>query len=299
MADRTVLALFCAATVLLANAAPRAAVVRQDPEQKIFRSDLHPRLVTNLYAPKVGETKKSPVIFFSGEWGWRPLQQDTASYLASTGRLVLGIDGTTFFDVLIPVNELADDLAQFRAFANERAGRPRETPVILIGFAWGAEMIPYVLNQIGASDARGAVLIAPDKKGATRFRVGIQLKMDSPPGEGFDVEDQLRRMAPIPVVLMEGTIDQASAAKDLSAVPRGPHKYVPVAGGDRQFHEVRDGFFAVLADALRWIDNTPLLSRQRPGPSAAASPDASPEGPSPTPAPTAPSVVPGTTPPGD
>ena len=287
MADRPVLALFCAATALLANAAPRAAVVRQDPEQKIFRTDLHPRLVTQLYVPKVAETKKSPVIFFSGEWGWRPLQQDTASYLASTGRLVLGVDATTYFDNLIPADDLAEDLTQFRAVANERAGRPRETPVILIGFAWGAEMIPYVLNRAGASDARGAVLIAPDKKGATRFRVGIQLKMDSPPGEVFDVERELRRMAPIPVVLMEGMLDPDSAAKDLSALPHGPHKYVPVAGGDRQFHEVRDGFFTILADALHWIDGTAAVPTPRPGPRAAPSPGASPERPSSTPDPAA------------
>src|SRR5207247_430780 len=83
--------------------------------------------------------------------------------------------------------------AQFRAFANERAGRPRETPVILIAFAWGAEIIPSVLNQTGPSDARGAVLIAPDKKGATRFRGGSQLKLYSPPGAGLDVEDLPRR----------------------------------------------------------------------------------------------------------
>ena len=84
---RLIAALSCTAMLLLAGAPSRAAVVRQTPEQKIFKTDLHPRLVTYLYAPKAGEFKGTPVIFYSGEFGWRPLQQDTASFLASTGRL--------------------------------------------------------------------------------------------------------------------------------------------------------------------------------------------------------------------
>jgi pimeloyl-ACP methyl ester carboxylesterase len=248
------IALASGALALVGAAPSRAAVVRQDPGQKIFRSDLHPRLETFVYAPKSGNARVSPVIFFSGEAGWRPLQQDIASYLASTGRIVLGIDGRSYFDSIIPPKDLADDLAQFRAFVNERAGRPKEAPVILIGFSWGSEMVPYVLNRTGVRSVRGAVLIAPGRKGAARFRVGIQLKLDSPPGEGFSVEDELRRLPPIPIVVMKGTLDEDSDAEALAKVLRGPHKYVPVAGGDRQFHEVRDGFFAVLADALGWID---------------------------------------------
>jgi len=271
------IALACGAIALLGEAPPRAAVVRQNPDQKIFRSDLHPRLETLVYAPKSGDAGATPVIFFSGEAGWRPLQQDTASYLASTGRIVLGIDGRSYFDSLIPAKDLADDLAQFRAFLNERAGRPKEAPIILIGFSWGSGMVPYVLNRTGVRGARGAVLIAPGRKGAARFRVGIQLKLDSPPGEGFAVEDELRRLPPIPVVVMKGTLDEDSDAEALAKVLRGPHKYVPVAGGDRQFHEARDGFFTVLADALGWIDGPSTAPPARPG-APAVSPAPTPPG---------------------
>ena len=271
------IALACGALALVGAAPSRAAVVRQDPEQKIFRSDLHPRLETFVYAPKSGNARVSPVIFFSGEAGWRPLQQDIASYLASTGRIVLGIDGRSYFDSIIPPKDLADDLAQFRAFVNERAGRPKEAPVILIGFSWGSEMVPYVLNRTGVRGARGAVLIAPGRKGSAKFRVGIQLKLDSPPGEGFAVEDELRRLPPIPVVVMKGTLDEDSDAEALAKALRGPHKYVPVAGGDRQFHDVRDGFFTVLADALRWIDGPSTEPAARPG-APAGGPGATPPG---------------------
>jgi hypothetical protein len=293
---RTIAALCCAAILVLVAPPSRAAVVRQTPEQKIFRTDLHPRLVTYLYAPKAGELKGTPVIFYSGEFGWRPLQQDTASFLASTGRLVLGLDSQTYFADVIPASDLASDLAQFRDFANERAGRPKESPVILIGFAWGSEMIPYVLNRIRAPMARGAVLIAPDKEGAVKFRVAIQLRMDIQPNERFDVETELRRMPLIPTVLMQGTLDANSTAEALAKAPRGPHRFVPVVGGDRQFHEVRDGFFTVLADALHWIDATLPAPSARPGTATAVTPGTPPGG-GQTPAPA--TGAPEATPPGD
>jgi len=262
--------LSCGAAARVWGAPPQGAVVRQEPEEKLFSTGPQPRFRALLYAPKAPETEQrsaaTPVIFYSGEWGWRPLQQDVASYLASTGRFVLGIDSTDYFASLVPSKALAADFEKFRGFVNERAGRPSNADVILVGFAFGAELIPYLLNETRSPGVKGAVLIAPGTKGVKVFRVSIQLKMDSPPEEQFDVGQELKRMVPLPVVLMEGTLDKDSAAKALAAAPRGPHKYVPVEGGDRQFHEVREVFFTVLLDALHWIDGTTALS----GPTAPA-----------------------------
>lgn len=254
----------CAIAVLLGAGAIEAAVERQLPDQRIFATGGNPSFQVFLYAPPAAPgTGKAPphpapaalpVIFYSGEWGWRPLQQDAASALAASGRYVLGIDSPEYFIQKIEPATLVSEFQRFKNYLNERSGRPKEAPVVLVGFAAGAEIIPYVLNRAGAEGVRGAVLIAPDKKGASVFRVSIQLRLDSPPDEVFDVEAELRRMAPVPVVLMEGTLDPHSEAKALSAVPRGPHKYAPVVGGDRQFKEVREGFFRLLDEALRWID---------------------------------------------
>ena len=259
--------LWCGAAAIVWSAPQQGAVVRQQPEEKLFSTGPQARFRAFLYSPNIAETGRpheTPVIFYSGEWGWRPLQQDLASYLASKGRYVLGIDSADYFARLVPAASLAADLGNFRAFVNERAGRPEGADVTLIGFAFGAEIIPYLLNETRAPGVRGAVLIAPDTKGTRVYRVAIQLKMDSPPEERFDVGQELKQMAPLPVVLMEGTLDKDSAAKALADSPRGPHKYVAVEGGDRQFHEVRDAFFAVLLDALHWIDGTTVVPQGTP-----------------------------------
>jgi dienelactone hydrolase len=251
----------CSIAILLGAGATAAAVERQVPLQRILATESNPNFQVPLYAPRPAQGTEGkpaspgmPVIFYSGEWGWMPLQQDAASKLAASGRYVLGIDSPDYFTRKIEPATLASEFGRFRAFVNEHAGRPKEAPVILVGFAAGAEIVPYLLNRVDAEGVRGVVLIAPDRKGASVFRVSVQLRMDSPPDEVFDVEAELRRMARVPVVLIEGTLDPHSEAKALSDVPRGPHKYAPVVGGDRQFKEVREGFFRLLEDSLRWID---------------------------------------------
>src|SRR6266571_592869 len=97
--------LSCGAAALAWGAPPQGAVVRQQPEEKLFSTGPQSRFRALLYAPKTPETERAavtPVIFYSGEWGWRPLQQDLASYLASTGRFVLGIDSADYFANLVP-----------------------------------------------------------------------------------------------------------------------------------------------------------------------------------------------------
>ena len=249
----------CGAAARVWGAPPQGAVIRRLPEEKLFSTGPQPQLTAFLYAPKEPRTTRpdgSPVIFYSGDWGWMPMQQDAASYLASTGRFVLGIDSAQYFTSVEPRDVLTADLGKFRSFVNERAGRPRDSGVIMVGFAAGAELIPYLLNQTGTSGVRGAVLIAPGRKGAKVLNTSVLLKMDRPPEEQIDVENELEHLAPLPVVFMEGSLDTKSAGKALSEAPRGPHRYAPVVGGDHQFHEVRDTFFALLAEALRWIDDS-------------------------------------------
>src|SRR5262245_2447486 len=48
-----------------------------------------------LYPPTVPMTEGAgAVLFFSGDWGWTPILQETASWLANHGRYVVGIDST-------------------------------------------------------------------------------------------------------------------------------------------------------------------------------------------------------------
>ncbi len=196
-----------------------------------------------------------PVIVVSGEWGWTPLLQDTASSLALKGRHVLGLDSTAYFRKMLAEPALANDFADFRGIVNEAAGRPKGAPVLLAGFAYGAEMIPYVLNRTGVRGVQGALLISPGVSGAAVYRVAIQLRMAPPPNESFSVEGEYRRLPPIPAVVLEGGDDTKSAGRDLTQALRGPHTYVPIPGADHQFHRMQETYFEQVSNALQWIES--------------------------------------------
>jgi type IV secretory pathway VirJ component len=278
-------ALAGAATLALL-AAPRAlpAVERLAPKQLAVNTTMEPRHTVFLYlpgAPPAGAppaatsagtpsaattggtpapptSRGTPIIFYSGDWGWRPLQQDTASHLAAEGRPVLGLDATVYFKKLTDAESLKADLETFRAFVNEKSGRPKDGQVILAGFGYGAEMIPYLLNRTGANGVLGVLLIAPDKDGAAVFRVAVQLKMAVPEEEAFDVAEEVRRMPSLPAVLMQGAQDAAAQATALHAQVRGPRRLLIVPGADHQFKAVRETYLEQVSAALRWIESGPV-----------------------------------------
>ena len=221
-----------------------------------------------LYAPTMSRPDLLPVIYFAGDWGWRPLQQESASHLASEGRFVLGIESTEYFKRKLEPADWAADLKALRDFTNEKAGRPAGGAVLLVGYCWGGEVIPYMLNRGGTGGFAGAVLLGPDEHSAFVYRVSLQMpNVPSPPDEVFEVGPELKRLPPMfPVAFIEGEMDTNSAARTLETLVPGPHKRAVVPGGDRQFREVRNIYLGLLSQALAWIED------QRQSPAATKAP---------------------------
>lgn len=254
----TVLGLAAAAAV--SSVPLRAGPTSVVPRRVVLKTASGASLATYLYEPPGGGTGETPdtpasaVVFYSGEYGWGPLPQETASHLAAEGRHVLGIDSPDYFKKRIEATALVADLRSFRAFVNDGAKRPADAPVILAGFAYGAEMIPYVLSRAGAAGVRGLLLIAPDREGAAVYRAAVRLKMETPPEEAFDVAEEIGRLPPLPVVLMQGALDQEGAAQSLLPLLRGSKIFMSVPGGDRMFRDVRGPYLGQVSRALRFIE---------------------------------------------
>src|SRR5258706_9922790 len=110
MTLRAIVLLSCGGAVLIGGPRPQAAVPRQNPEVATFKTEPRLGFAAYLYAPHPGGAVPldaagapagaavratpeparavaaatpqppgdlTPVLFYSGEWGWRPLQQDT------------------------------------------------------------------------------------------------------------------------------------------------------------------------------------------------------------------------------
>ena len=250
-----------AATALLLLAAAAipaglAAVERLRPQYDSIRTRNSLQADVMVYTPAVEAVAGPAIVYFSGNWGWRPIMQDTASHLAANGRYVLGIDSIKYFGKMLDAGEWKRDLTTFRSYINEKAGKPPDAPVILIGFTYGAEMIPYMLNRGGIEGIAGALLIGPGGTGSVLCRLDLQLDLEIPEEERFDVGRELADLPSLPIVLIEGTLDEDSKARDLLPLVKTPRRYAPIVGGDRQFSETRDVYFEYTAQAIDWIDST-------------------------------------------
>jgi dienelactone hydrolase len=281
-----VVAAAAAATALL-TAAPPARAARPDRlptaadgvverlEPKILylqtRSSID-EVKAFLYAPPKGTAVAAAraVIFFSGEWGWTPLLQDTASSLSFQGRRVLGIDATGYFTRLVDNAARRSDLDMLRGVVNEAAGKPKDTPVLLVGFSYGAETIPYFLNRAGVRGVDGALLIAPGSSGAAVFRAAVQMRMPPPADEAFSVEGEYLALPPIPIAILEGELDDKAHGRALYDTLRGPKKYLPIAAADHQFHDTRQPYLDQVGLAIRWLESEAQSRPASPGGGAAS-----------------------------
>jgi type IV secretory pathway VirJ component len=243
------------------GAAPPAAAPARPPhrnqEAKLGNLSLkmgQKRLIY-IYEPAAGaDPNAQAVLYFSGDWGWRPLQQETATYLADRGRFVVGIDAPEYFSDQLGPDDWTADLATLRAYVNEKARKPPGTPVLLVGFTFGGALVPYILNRGGTNGFSGALLISLAREGAIVYSTSIQLKLPLPPDEVFNVGQEIHHLpASFPIFLMDAVGDAESAMKDLLGLVRGPKRSVSVEGSDRSFRLARDAHFAEVGKALAWL----------------------------------------------
>ena len=239
-----------------AEAPARPAPELPEPQSAILRTRMGVKRLVYLYPPTVAADPKAPaILYFSGDWGWRPLQRETSTHLTGKGRYIVGIDSSEYFDRRLEPSDWLADLTTLKAFVNEKAGKPPESPVMLIGFTFGGELIPFMLNRGGTKGFTGALLISLDWEGSAIYHTAIQLKLPVPPEDRFSVAEEISRLPrTFPIFPMDGALDTQSALRSLMDLARGPHRSTTIDGADRQFRQVRDAYLAQVIQALAWME---------------------------------------------
>lgn len=95
----------------------------------------------------------SVAIIFSGDGGWRDLDRSLGEILATAGVHVIGIDCLRYFWGEKSPDTVAADLDGLIGDLVGRIGNPR---IALIGYSFGADILPAVYNRLSA-DARSRV----------------------------------------------------------------------------------------------------------------------------------------------
>lgn len=93
-------------------------------------------------------------VIYSGDGGWRDLDKQIGEFLSAHGTPVVGIDSLRYFWREKTPDQVALDLARILRHYRARWGT-RE--VILVGYSFGAGVVPFAVNRLPA-DARASVV---------------------------------------------------------------------------------------------------------------------------------------------
>ncbi|MCO5063147.1 MAG: virulence factor family protein [Rhizobiaceae bacterium] len=115
-------------------------------------------------------TPKAVAILISGDGGWRDLDKTMGEWLSTQGVHVVGLDSLHYFWSRRTPQELATDLAALVKDADPQ----QKLPVLLIGYSFGADTIPFAWPLLPtALQARTKVLALLAPSLSTSFQVTI------------------------------------------------------------------------------------------------------------------------------
>lgn len=103
--------------------------------------------------PAPGPGTGAFAILYSGDGGWRDLDKDVAALLQREGLPVVGVDVLRYFWSQRSPEQGARDLARI---IDAYARRWKATRVVLIGYSFGADVLPALYNRLPA-DMKGRV----------------------------------------------------------------------------------------------------------------------------------------------
>ena len=179
-------------------------------------------------------------IFISGDGGWAGLAQDVSAALARDGIGVAGLDSLKYFWTKRTPEETARAVERMVDYY-ARAWNGEE--LIFIGYSFGADVLPDVLNRLRADVRRrvaGLTLIAPSSESNYEVHISGWLGVHHP---GSPTLPELEKLRGLPMVCIYGEDDADAVCPQL---PPGLARVEKLSGG----HHFNGDFAAVARQVL-------------------------------------------------
>lgn len=152
-------------------------------------------------------------VIYSGDGGWRDLDKTIGEALAGDGLPVVGVDSLRYFWRAKTPDQVARDLARIVRRYTPVWGTPK---VVLIGYSFGAGILPFAYNRLPAEVREQVVqisLLGIEPRASFEFRVagwlGVGPDADAPP-----VLPEVERFPPGVLQCVYGDDEQDTLCRD-------------------------------------------------------------------------------------
>jgi type IV secretory pathway VirJ component len=241
-----------AATLLAMQLATQRGAIASPQHESQSPEDVA-GLPLHVAAPKV-PVPTAVAILLSGDGGWADIDKRLSDGLVARGMGVAGVDSRAYFMRKRTPDETTRDVARvIRHFTTEWSA-PR---VVLIGYAHGADVAPFVANRL-AADVRASVdliaLLAPAERASFHFHWLDLLGETSDPSDP-PILPELERLRGASVLCVFGRDQKESLCRlaDTTAV------HVDARPGRHHF----DGNYEAIAAEIARLSGTHATSAHR------------------------------------
>jgi type IV secretory pathway VirJ component len=191
--------------------------------------------------PAAQPTQSAFAVLYSGDGGWRDLDRSLADVLAGKGMSVVGVDVLRYYWRSKSPEVAARDLARIIVHYQQHFGR---RPVVLIGFSFGADVMPFLINRLPAdvrADIRLVTLLSPER--ATAFEVQPSGWFHRQADATIAIEPELNRLSISRLQCVYGEDEAADSLCTLASAAK--YQVVRKPGGHHFDHD-----YGELADAI-------------------------------------------------
>lgn len=172
-------------------------------------SDL-PLTITNATGNEFSSTM---AVFISGDGGWKDLDQKICNGLASKGIPVAGLNALKYFWKARTPEGASWDLARILQTYEQAWGK---NEVILIGYSWGAEVMPFLFNRLSDEQktrVKRIILLSPGDKTAFEYHLSFLVNQNGT--NASRVVPELEKMYNYKTLFLFGSEESTAWVKSL------------------------------------------------------------------------------------
>ncbi|MFC5708113.1 AcvB/VirJ family lysyl-phosphatidylglycerol hydrolase [Aeromonas eucrenophila] len=202
----------------------------------------------------VAQASSAPmVVFMSGDGGWAALDKGLSAELQRHGMPVVGWSSLSYYWKKKTPEQATADLVRILADYQSRWGRQRW---LLVGFSFGAEIVPFVINRLPQAYRNslvGAVMLSPST--ASDFEIHVSDMVVHDKAGSYPTLPEVKAIKSLPLLCVQGSDDD-------SPVKLCPHLQQPnvttvTLPGSHHFDDDYGVLYRSIADRLPWAGDEP------------------------------------------